>query len=408
VTLLVAVGCGTGGEAPGPETVEEPGPPAAGTTELVAGLALDEPVSIGPLVVWPVLGRPAGAVGDVTTLEAAQAAGSVVVREVGVRPEPETAQADHRGQQLVNVLASNASFSNTVGGSARVNTLEIENRGDVPLLVCAGTVLVGGKQDRQVGEDLVIAAGETLEIPAFCVEQGRWTETRGGAGTAGRFQASGFVAAKRVRASAQYAVDQGEVWRNVSVLNSRGGTRNSTSTFLAAVEGSGEAARERRRELEKVVLEHLTERARIERGEERVLGFAYAIHGEPIGVRVFATEELCATQLPTFARTMSLEAELVEQRDRASGREPARVEPDPGAIVKLVRGIEGDGAGERRTEFAWNSNVKRTSEWGGRSDCRVPTEAGEPVSLTRDWTAPLAFTPEVAAELDSLGYTGGD
>jgi hypothetical protein len=71
-------------------------------------------------------------------------------------------------------------------------------------LVLAGTLLKGGKQGRQVGQDFIVPRKKTVAAEAFCVEQGRWTARRNGKDTRGIFRAKKSLAAKKVRESAQY------------------------------------------------------------------------------------------------------------------------------------------------------------------------------------------------------------
>ena len=74
------------------------------------------------------------------------------------------------------------------GDSATVNQLVIASTADLPILVTAGTILKGGKQDRQLGQDLLVAAGATVPVDAFCVERGRWNGVREGQSTDGVFE----------------------------------------------------------------------------------------------------------------------------------------------------------------------------------------------------------------------------
>ncbi len=63
------------------------------------------------------------------------------------------------------------------GGSAgnSVNRLIVANNSDKPLYLMAGEIIVGGDQDRAIGQDYVIAQSqEPVEIEVFCVEHGRW------------------------------------------------------------------------------------------------------------------------------------------------------------------------------------------------------------------------------------------
>ena len=59
---------------------------------------------------------------------------------------------------------------------AQVNQLVLMNRGKRPLLLLAGEVVSGGKQDRIIGKDRIVPIGAApLPLDVFCVEHGRWT-----------------------------------------------------------------------------------------------------------------------------------------------------------------------------------------------------------------------------------------
>jgi hypothetical protein len=61
-------------------------------------------------------------------------------------------------------------------GGARVNQLALINNSDRPLLLLAGEIVTGGKQDRVVGRDRIIPAhNEPVALDVFCVEPHRWT-----------------------------------------------------------------------------------------------------------------------------------------------------------------------------------------------------------------------------------------
>ena len=59
-----------------------------------------------------------------------------------------------------------------------VNELSLENKSDRPLFVMSGEVILGGKQDRIIGQDRLIPPKKTLSVAVFCVEHGRWTEDK--------------------------------------------------------------------------------------------------------------------------------------------------------------------------------------------------------------------------------------
>ena len=57
----------------------------------------------------------------------------------------------------------------------QVNELLVVNRSEKPLYLMPGEVIIGGDQDRTIGQELVIAAdGKPIAIDVFCVEHGRW------------------------------------------------------------------------------------------------------------------------------------------------------------------------------------------------------------------------------------------
>ena len=56
-----------------------------------------------------------------------------------------------------------------------VNTLYVTNRSEKPLYLMAGEVVLGGQQDRCLGQDRLVEAGaKRVPLTVFCVEHGRW------------------------------------------------------------------------------------------------------------------------------------------------------------------------------------------------------------------------------------------
>ncbi len=93
--------------------------------------------------------------------------------------------------------------------SAEVNRVRLLSKADDPVFIMGGEMLGGAKQDRIVGDDLIVPAGADLVVPVFCVEHGRWvvkTETFGSAKT---------LASSAVR-QARASADQSAVWERVA------------------------------------------------------------------------------------------------------------------------------------------------------------------------------------------------
>ena len=59
----------------------------------------------------------------------------------------------------------------------QVNTLVLVNNSTKPLLLLAGEIVTGGKQDRVIAKDRIVPAGsDPIDLGVFCIEPGRWTE----------------------------------------------------------------------------------------------------------------------------------------------------------------------------------------------------------------------------------------
>jgi hypothetical protein len=98
---------------------------------------------------------------------------------------------------------------------ADVNRVRLRNRAKGPVFVMGGEMLGGAKQDRIVGEDMIVPPSSELVIPVYCVEHGRWiarTET---------FTAPKLMAGIAVRQAARASADQSAVWSSVAAEQDR-------------------------------------------------------------------------------------------------------------------------------------------------------------------------------------------
>jgi hypothetical protein len=93
-----------------------------------------------------------------------------------------------------------------------VGAVEVTNTGDRPILLLTGDLLVGGNQDRLVARDTLVPPGQTVEVPAMCVEEGRWE------GESKEFDYAMAMVPNRVRRQALLGGQEG-VWSSVSAFN---------------------------------------------------------------------------------------------------------------------------------------------------------------------------------------------
>ena len=107
-----------------------------------------------------------------------------------------------------------------------VNRLVLVNKSGKPLLLLAGEIVTGGKQDRMVARDRIVPADEEpVDLSVFCVEPGRWTEVSANFGS---FKSQ--MAQPNVRANAMKEKDQQAVPRSL-LRNCREAYRLMLSLF---------------------------------------------------------------------------------------------------------------------------------------------------------------------------------
>ena len=155
-----------------------------------------EPISYENLTVFPVVSLLEYDTGGFMTLEEGLSRGEVLVQEQG----SETLMRD-RG--TVRPVTQNYS-------GPTVNQLVLVNRSKRPLLLLAGELVSGGKQDRVISKDRIVPVGaEPLPLNVFCVEHGRWS-----AGS--QFTAANTIVHPSVREQAAMAQKQSDVWASVT------------------------------------------------------------------------------------------------------------------------------------------------------------------------------------------------
>ncbi|MEQ1936258.1 MAG: DUF6569 family protein, partial [Fimbriimonadaceae bacterium] len=97
-----------------------------------------------------------------------------------------------------------------------VEFLEVKNTGPKAIFLMGGELLLGGKQDRIVSKDTIVKPGETVKVPVYCVDHGRWSDTYSD------FKPTGKMAPQEVRKAATVEKDQGLVWDKVASVNKVG------------------------------------------------------------------------------------------------------------------------------------------------------------------------------------------
>jgi len=117
---------------------------------------------------------------------------------------------------------------------ATVPSLLVENRGKSHVLLLAGEILLGGKQNRVVTEDVLLPPlSGPVDLQVYCVEQGRWSGSGSGGGGATSFGARGAFAAPALRSKVIERQGQAEVWKEVDRYSARAAAPSPTASYQA-------------------------------------------------------------------------------------------------------------------------------------------------------------------------------
>src|SRR5664279_4535797 len=153
------------------------------------------PVTKGNLSIFPVVGGEDANTAHLLTLDEGVRSGLVVVAEAG---------------SLQGLIRPGTFIPRAPG--AEVNRLVLVNNSDRPLLLLAGEVVTGGKQDRVIGVDRIVPPKSgPIDLSVFCVEPGRWVASSDHFGSM-----KSQMAQPSVRTPAMAARDQAQVWNNVA------------------------------------------------------------------------------------------------------------------------------------------------------------------------------------------------
>jgi len=163
-----------------------------------------DPIRYENLSVFPVVSRQSADTASFATLDESLSAGQVIITEGG-------ADAMRRSRDGHRVAIPEQR-------GASVNQLVLINRGSKPLLLLAGELVSGGKQDRIIAKDRIVPPGAApLPLDVFCVEAGRWS-------AGAQFSAGQLMVHPSVREQAVVVQEQSKVWEAV-----RNGTTASAS-----------------------------------------------------------------------------------------------------------------------------------------------------------------------------------
>lgn len=267
-------------------------PAAAGGANDQGGFKVLPAIVSGNLAIFPVVGKASYDTSQLMTLDEGVRSGQVTVTEAG----------DERGL----VRPGQAMPRRREGDE--VNRLVLYNNSNHPLLLLAGEIVTGGKQDRVIGSDRIVPPNTgPIDLGVFCVEPGRWVASSANFGSMGT-----QMAQPSVRTPAMAERDQNQVWANVRASNAK--IANSlTSSEAASVAGTSSYAKV----FESAPVAKMVSAYGGADNEQAILrelrakgavGVVVAVNGRVLWSDVFASTELLSKYWPKLMRSYVAEA----------------------------------------------------------------------------------------------------
>ena len=284
--------------------------------EVIPGFKVLDPIRHGNLTIFPVVSEKSYPTGEFLTLDEGLRSGEVVVTEAG------------SVQGLVRRHLGAAVHHD----GAEVNRLVLVNNSRRPLLLLAGEIVTGGKQDRVIGKDRIVPAeSDPIDLSVFCVEPGRWVATSEqfrtsgdtyayhGAGTPspGKAMAGTLMAQPSVRAKAMGDKNQSKVWDEVNKQKEAMTVEVTTAAPMVATEMSQTSSyakvnenAEVRKQVDAVAkpIEQSYQTLIRQLRDRNAVGVVVAVNGNIIWADVFASSDLLSKYWPKLVRSYASEA----------------------------------------------------------------------------------------------------
>jgi len=302
---------------PTPERIIPPPPPPRNEIcRLISRIRVGSPFSFKNMTVFPLRLSPPWGDSDYKTLDESLSSGYIEILE-------------EKDPEVRSVLVRNSSRHH--------------------VFLMAGESLAGGKQNRLISEDVLLAPhGKAVRVPVYCIQRRRWSPGKR------ELASGGFAAPSSMRRMAREKVSQRALWDAVSGVLEETGARSENEDLSAAFKSSsvsGELARYRRE-------------IRIPLRE--TVGCVAVVNGRIIASDIFSSPELFGKLWGKLLDSCSLDAitgrevrrrgpqpdegdvrRFLDRVFRASYRE--RGARDVGRIVEVAGGgIDGEGLTFRR------------------------------------------------------------
>lgn len=196
-----------------------------------------------------------------------------------------------------------------------VNTLVLINHSGRPLLLLAGEIVTGGRQDRVIGKDRIVPPdSDPIDLSVFCIEPGRWVESSPKFAPVGSGMHS-FMVQPSVRSQAMVAQNQQQVWTAVhgsvdalagsSVQSGAAPRTLATSSYAKAMQDESVS---RQVDAVSAPLTGSHREALEKLREEHAVGVVAAVNGHIVWADIFADTDLLAAYWDKLVRSYAAES----------------------------------------------------------------------------------------------------
>ncbi len=280
------------------------------------------PIKSGNLLLFPVVRADGKSNGETPfiTLDEGLKSGEVEVTEAG------------RARGLVRPR-NGGNYPVYPSGGDQVNTLVLVNHSKRPLLLLAGEIVTGGKQDRIIAKDRIVPAdADPIDLSVFCIEPGRWTESSATFGASANSAVGSFMVQPQIREKAMVDQDQQQVWNSVhgaiaqmevaaappasSPTSGRPIMPRALPTTSYAKVMQNSAVSEKVDEAAAPVM-RAREQVLAKLRDEHAVGVVVAVRGELVWADLFANTDLLSRYWTKLVRSYAAES-LTEDEDHPS------------------------------------------------------------------------------------------
>jgi hypothetical protein len=138
---------------------------------------------------------------------------------------------------LEEALKSGVLTVSEVNQEGSVNSINVTNNGQIPVLILDGEELLGAKQNRMVNATIVIPPHMRIQVPVSCVERGRWRYDKPDFDQAGVFGYSSIRSQKSAQIAFSlkrrktFEADQGAIWNEIDRKQESMGFKSDTDAL---------------------------------------------------------------------------------------------------------------------------------------------------------------------------------